>query len=92
MTIAGKNRETVFDDLDFSVLTESAGDTQTYTNYGLDGFIGIRPYQRKSQTPDRGNFMYQIEHMQDYIDNSVVMINVDMNQGNSSVIKFGGYD
>lgn len=36
--------------------------------------------------------MWQLEHVQEYIDNSVVMINVDLTLGNSSVVKFGGYD
>lgn len=35
--------------------------------------------------------MYQLEHHQKYIDNSVVMLDVAQ-LGNSSVIKFGGYD
>jgi hypothetical protein len=36
--------------------------------------------------------MYQLEHIQAYIDNSVIMLNVDLTLGNSSVIQFGGYD
>lgn len=84
---------TSLDDLDFSLLTQDNDSWNSgYYNPVLDGYLGIAPYSRNSSTPSLGNFMYQLEHIQDYIDNSVVMVNIDLSPGYNSVVKFGGYD
>ena len=36
--------------------------------------------------------MYQLEHVHQVIDHSIVMINIDLTRGYNSVVKFGGYD
>ena len=88
----GFNRETVLPTLDFARLICSSceSDGTSYSS-SFDGWIGISPYNRSSMMPTN-NFMYQLEHVQKMIDNSVVMLNVDTTKGNSSILKFGGYD
>jgi len=88
------SRETVLQDLDFSILNYETSQQKSniFIDPNLDGFLGIAPYPRKAAAANGGNFLYQLEHIQEYIDNSVVMFNIDLALGNSSIVKFGGYE
>ena len=56
-----------------------------------DGYIGIEPWGAKPDQKE-GNFMWQLKHNQSVIDHQIVMVNAMNQRGNSSVIKFGGWD
>ena len=55
-----------------------------------DGFIGLAPYPKDLRDKER-NFMYQLKKS-NYIDHMVFSIYLSMDSGNSTHIKFVGYD
>jgi len=91
LTMNGFNRETILPKLDFATLTV-ASQNYFYKNHRRDGWLGIAPYARGEMLKDINNFMFQLEHVQNVIDNSVVMLKVDLTKGDRSIVKFGGYD
>jgi hypothetical protein len=80
----GFNRETILPSLDFTMLSCPTCSKPYHTDF--DGWLGIAPHNSKY------NFLHQLSKVHEVIDNEVVMLNIDMTRGNSSIVKFGGFD
>jgi hypothetical protein len=55
-----------------------------------DGFLGLAPYNKATAETDR-SFLYQLKKNK-YIDHIIFSVYLKMEYGNTTHIKFGGYD
>lgn len=56
----------------------------------VDGFVGLAPYVKETAVIDR-SFLYQLKENK-YIDHIIFAVYLKMEYGNTTHIKFGGYD
>ena len=56
----------------------------------VDGFVGLAPYTKETAVIDR-SFLYQLKENK-YIDHIIFSVYLKMEFGNTTHIKFGGYD